>query len=92
MKAMWLSNELIFRLDKKEKVIYNGVVLNLLSVMKYTTKFFKEKGAEGGTATKEKLGRDHYVKMGKKSQRKRRKLAKELSPVVEIDPLLTTTP
>ena len=54
--------------------------------MKYTTKYFKEKGAKGGTTTKNKLGREHYVKMGKKSWVKRKKQAKKLSPFVEVDP------
>lgn len=52
--------------------------------MKYTTKFFKEQGAKGGTATSQKLGKEHYSNMGKKSAIARKlKAEKNLSPVVE---------
>lgn len=58
--------------------------------MKYTTKFFKEKGAKGGTTTKEKMGIEHYSNMGKQSAIIRKKLKEEklLTPPLDTTPLL----
>ena len=60
--------------------------------MKYTTKYFKEKGTKGGSTTLEKYGREYYVKMAKKREAKRRKQSKKLSTSVEIATPLDTTP